>query len=54
MSQQELNCGPLAEKQRFIRGFGTKQMRVEWNSRETASCTIYGWHCIKLEVKSIC
>lgn len=56
MSQQELkSCsGPLAQKQRFISDFGTEQVRVEWNSHEAATCTSYGWHCVKLEVGWIC
>lgn len=56
MSQQELNsCSePLAQKQRFISDFGTKQMRGEWNSHEIATSTSYGWQCVKLEVEWIC
>lgn len=53
MIQQELNCGPPAQKQRFISDFGTEQMRVGWTSHTVETCSSCGWQCVKLEVKWI-
>lgn len=42
MIQQELNCGLLVLKQRFITDFGAKQIWVEAKSHAIAICASYG------------